>query len=80
MLKRQLKLARMRIALLEEIADSAIEIKDNQKAILERLDGVLQAFKSMEDRLFALEEQAAETPAEPEIEPEKKDKETRKKK
>lgn len=78
MLRRQLKLARMRITLLEEIADSAIEIKENQKAIVERLDGVLEAFKSMGDRLSAIEQQATESPVEPEIEPEKK--ETKKKK
>ena len=78
MLKRQLKLARIRIALIDEIAETAAEIKDNQKEIIDRLDGVLEAFKSMGDRLSALEEQAAESPVEPEIEPEKK--ETKKKK
>lgn len=78
MLKRQLKLARIRIALIDEIAETAAEIKDNQKEIIDRLDGVLEAFKGMGDRLCALEQQAAESPVEAEIEPEKK--ETKKKK
>ena len=77
-LRRQLHLAKIRIQLIEEIADTAAAIKDGQEAILERLDGVLEAFKSMGDRLSALEQQAAESPVEAEIEPEKK--ETKKKK
>lgn len=78
MLKRQLKLAKIRISLVEEIADSAAEIKSIQKAIVKRLDAILEATSKTEDRLSALEQQAAESPVEPEIEPEKK--ETKKKK
>ena len=76
LLQRQLRLAKIRI--IEEVADSAAEIKSFQRAIVRRLDGVLEAFKSMEDRLSAHEQQAAESPVEPEIELEKK--ETKKKK
>lgn len=76
LLQRQVRLAKIRI--IEEVADSAAEIKSFQRAIVKRLDAVLEAFRSMGDRLSALEQQAVESTVESENEPEKK--ETKKKK
>ena len=57
---------------------SAKMIRVNQKAIIRLLEAILAAIKGLGDRLSVLEQQAAESPVEPEIEPEKK--ETKKKK
>lgn len=62
----------------DSIDYSAKMIRVNQKAIIRTLEAILAAIKGMGDRLSTLEQNAAESPVEAEIEPEKK--ETKKKK